>query len=232
MRALVVLSLLVAAAFTLPVRATDPPCQNIYQLQQPAARKILAQEVAVAPYVVTVPVVPAAVPVTAYNVTHYYSAQEYYQNRSAMRTLVREELYNLFGSQGAPSGTTPPALTQPKEPLRSPYGRPPALLQQEGADTEIPLDIATPVLNVISKNGCLSCHSGAENKGGLRLAYTQPDGSRLLTKFDRNYPWVVYGHVSAGIMPPAAQKDAKHAVSFDDIKPLLKWARWSTINRR
>ena len=98
-----------------------PNYQQHYEKVYPA-QKVVAQEIAVAPLIVTVPVESKAVPVHAYGSPYYYSVSEAYREKAYLREVLREELRNLLSTGGvtptAPprTGHTAPAATAPLPP--------------------------------------------------------------------------------------------------------------------
>lgn len=186
-------------------------------------QKIIAQEVQVEPLVVTVPVVPLAVPINYYGAQHYYSAQQTYQDRAQLRALLREELQNIMQQQQQPQQqqqATPPMLPLKKEESRLPEH---PNVPGEGPDT--PPELAAAVIKVFSTN-CATCHgpTNANPSGRLNLFTTKPTGESVLPRFSIEKKWMIYGMASTGVMPPQAAKDPAKAVNLDDLNTLLKWA--------
>lgn len=203
------------------------PGYNFHAPPPYLAQKIVAQEIAIAPLVVTVPIASQAVPIQAYGANHYYSVQEAYQQRAMIRDVIREELRNFLKTQGSeavpPVSATPNPKTvpNPNPPAPGPGGK---KVPDLGPDNETDPRIAQTVLGAWQKAGCMSCHTGenADLSGGLRLAYSN-GGSYQLAKQSKERAWMIYGQMSTGWMPPAARKDASKAAPQDTLPPVLQW---------
>jgi len=197
-----------------------PPPPPVYQ-------KVVAQEIRAAPLIVTVPISSQAVPIHAYGASHYYSVQETYQQRAVMRDLVREELRNLLRQGGLDAlPAQAPLAAQPKAPPAAvadvPQGKAGRKVTDLGKDTTTPAQLAQAVLQSFEKGTCLTCHSGNDPSGGLRLAYAEGKGYHLARQ-TRERRWMVYGQMSTGWMPPAARKDASKAAAPALLPPILQW---------
>jgi hypothetical protein len=198
-----------------------PNSGNTYAYNPYYAQKVVAQEIAVAPLIVTVPVDSAAVPIANYGVNHYWSVQEAYQQQQSIRAAVREELRAILGAQPQQPFTNTP---QP-QPQPTPAPAPATKVTDLGIDTSTPTEVAQPLIASMNQN-CFKCHGAVENdlKGNLRLLYKDANGLRLAQQtVDRK--WHIYGVASTGIMPPSAQQDATKAVPQNQ---LLAWFRWAS----
>jgi len=217
--------LLVAAEAKAQIR-----CQTYYQPTYQSSgynyytapvQKVVAQEVVVAPLVVTVPVVSYAVPIQAYGATHYYSVHDAYQQRAAIRDVIREELRNYLATQGqpvAPGATyTPPPAVAP-----APMIQPP--VTQSGVRTDLGIDDkGDPQVIAAFVGTCYKCHGGSMGtKGNLRLLYEQ-NGNYALAKHGKERKWMIYGQASTGVMPPEAVNDGSKALKQEYLPALLKW---------
>lgn len=185
---------------------------NIVVVDQPVVvQKVIAQEVA--PLVVTVPVVSQAVSIESYGVRSYYSARDYYEQRASLREIIRSEIRQALRQ---PQASEPPIVTGTQY-LRT--GK------DQGPDLTLAPEIANPVAGVF-KDYCLRCHgASSELKGGLRLAYIQPDGRLVPSKFDKGMKSKILGSIESGFMPPDADIDASKAVPTDRRPPLRVWAQ-------
>ena len=196
-----------------------PNGSNYYGFQPGyAAQKVVAQEIAVAPYIVTVPVDSKAQGIASYGVNHYWSVQEAYQQQQLIRNAVREELKVLMNNPAAPaqSNLRPPATTQPSA----------GKVSDLGIDTTTPVEIATPLIASMSKT-CFKCHGAVDNelKGGLRLLHRQQDGTLKLAQQTPDRKWRIFAEMSTGLMPPAAEQDATKAVPQTEQ---MAWFRWAS----
>lgn len=192
-------------------------------------QKVVAQEVQLAPLIVTVPVASVGVPVEAYGQKHYYTVTEAYQQKAQIRDIIREELRSaLVGGGTAPATTATPAppVTNSANPATGsvPSGRgagTPAAGQRWEADTSVPEAIQAPVLATFTSH-CGTCHSSG-TAGGIKLMVDGPGGKVFLPKLSREQKWAVYGALSTGVMPPEAAKDANKAVPNEKLPAILRW---------
>lgn len=221
----VVTLLLVAAKTQAQVRCQTyyqptytPPAYNYYTAP---VQKVVAQEVAVAPLVVTVPVVSYGVPIQAYGPTHYYSVHDAYQQRAAIRDVIREELRNYLATQGQPAPGTP--YTPPPAVTPAPMNTPP-VITPGGAKTDLGIDEkGDPQVIAAFVSTCYKCHGGSMGtKGNLRLLYEQ-GGNYALAKHGKERKWMIYGQASTGVMPPEAVTDGSKAMKQEYLPALLKW---------
>lgn len=182
-----------------------------------AYQKVVAQEIAVAPYIVTVPVDSRQVPIQNYGVGHYWSVQETYQQKQLIRDAVREELRAVLGGQAAPQ-----APTQPSQPANN---GPTKKVTDLGIDNETPAEIANPLIASMN-TFCFKCHGAVDTdiKGGLRLLYATQSGMKLAKQTD-DRKWRIFGEMSTALMPPSAAQDAKNAVPQNQQ---LAWYRWAS----
>jgi hypothetical protein len=189
-------------------------------------QKVVAQEVAVAPLIVTVPVISYGVPIQNYGVGHYYSVQENYQQRANLREVVREELRAaLAGLNGNGNGTyQQPPRQQPQQQQQLPKEEPASKGQRSdlGKDAVTPKDLAAKIVKAFTDTGCLGCHGGAKINGNLRLAYDE-SGVVTLARQSKERRWMIYGQASTGVMPPAARDDATKAMKQEHLPDLLRW---------
>lgn len=189
-----------------------------------AYQKVTASEIAVAPYIVTVPVDSRQVPIQNYGVGHYWSVQEAYQQKQLIRDAVREELRSMIGG-GSQAPTLPTAPTQPSQPSNN---KPPAAgkVTDLGVDNETPAEISQPLIASMNQN-CFKCHGAVEGdlKGGLRLLYKDNAGALKLAKQTDDRKWRIFGEMSTGLMPPSAAQDATKAVPQNQQ---LAWYRWAS----
>lgn len=225
-----------------------------YEPAQPyyPAQKVVAQEISVAPLIVTVPVDSKAVPAYAYGNPYYYSVSEAYREKAYLRDLLREELKNAgLSSSAVASATTtgtagnttlrqlqqalgtPPAVTQPPAVTAPPAVTPPARAEQQTAwvpDGVTPADLQKKVLAAYQgKGNCLNCH-GAEGpaqgprRKEFRLVVSDGKGGLLLARQPSDKRWKIYGMASVGAMPPAAANDATKAMEATHLPALLQYA--------
>lgn len=182
-----------------------------------AAQKVVASEISVAPLIVTVPVDSKAIPVQHYGVNHYWSVQESYQQQQMIRDAVRAELRAILNPPAQAPVTVPPP---PPPPAQQPQGK----VTDLGVDTATPAEISVPLIASMQKH-CFKCHGAVDTdlKGGLRLLHNTNQGLKLAQQTaDRK--WRIFAEMSVGIMPPAAQQDAKHAVPQTEQLPWFRWA--------
>lgn len=192
--------------------------QSYYPVQ-----KIIAQEVIVEPLIVTVPVVPLAVPISQYGAQHYYSVQQTYQDRASLRALLREELQNLMAQpqQQQQQPYTPPMQPLKKDPVQNLEKSSTSNWRYGGPVTPEPL--ASEMVKIFNKS-CVTCH-GPDNQnpsGGLRLMENGTNGVAL-PSFSLAMKWQIYGMASTGVMPPSAAKDPAKAVELEALNTMLKW---------
>lgn len=228
----------------IPQQTYAAPYASTYQYP---IQKVVAQQVAVAPFVVTVPIESKAVPVQAYGDPYYYSVSEAFNAKSTMRDVIREELRNFtqaqvqqqqsapaqpqaqpplnpIGPDGHPRpGTTPETATNAPPPVPpAPLTAPPEVSGENHVvldDTTAP-DLQEKVLAAFrGKGNCLNCH-GPAGKQPFKLV----DENERLLKIPQSKRWDVYGRTSAGNMPPSARKDASKAVEVEHLPALLQWA--------
>jgi hypothetical protein len=199
-----------------------PPVEYQYPVQ-----KVIAQEVAVAPFVITVPVDTKAVPVHAYGSPYYYSIADSYREKAYLRDLLREELRGLMG-QAPPQPYGNPAPAQPPQRQQAP---PPAA--KGGPQAWVPDETTPPELQakVIAaykgRGACLNCH-GADGKasgpGGREFRLVVQAGQELkLARQTADKGWKIYGMSSIGMMPPAAAQDANKAMEAAHLPALLQY---------
>lgn len=223
------------------------PIQTVYPVQ-----KIIAQEIAVAPLIVTVPVDHAAVPVAAYNTPFYYSGSDMYAAKNSVRDVVRDELKSaipLMVSQivqqmqmqqpsPAPQPVPPPIpqFNPPQLPPSVKVGNtadlPPGVLKGlEDAGGVVPDDVTPPDLQkeiLTSCSSCLQCHPATGKASGpngtqFRLAFDTGKGL-VLPKYKSDKRWKIYGMAAVGAMPPSAVADASKRLDENALNALLKYA--------
>lgn len=202
-----------------------------YQYQYPV-QKVVAQEIAVAPLIVTVPVDSKAVPIQAYGAQYYYSVGEAYQTKAAIRDVIREELRALAGMQGntgnqagspampTPGGQRPELKTSAAGHSETKAG------PSDTPDTTTPAELQAKVLaSFQGKANCLSCHgAGASLSGNFRLVIDDGKGGYKLVALTSDKRWKTYAMSSVGAMPPAASGDASKAMESEHLPALLQWA--------
>lgn len=203
-----------------------PCCDHNYYNYYPA-QKVIAQEIFVAPLIVTVPIEYKAIPIQAYGVNHYWSVQESYQQKAMLRDVVREELRNFMNAPGgaapAPAYQHQPGPAYQHQPVTPVAPAGVRKLPDLGVDNETSDDIAKPVIAAFSVS-CMRCHGATEKlQGNLRLAHVMPDGTYKLAKQSSERRWMAYGMASTGVMPPEAKTDASKAMSQEKLPALLKW---------
>lgn len=203
----------------------------------PVVQKIVAQEIHVAPLIVTVPVVTQAIAVQNYGVPHYYTANQAYttnqaqvSQRDQLRSIIREELRGYL--------TAPPQQPPAQQPIQQPPGQqpvqqPPANPQMPYAltiDDVTPADLQTKIIAAYQgKANCVNCHGAggkaSGNKGReFRLVLADEQGGLHLAKQNAARRWQIYGMASSGAMPPAAAQDASKAMEVKYLQDLLLYA--------
>ncbi len=184
-----------------------------------AYQKVVAQEIAVAPYIVTVPVDSRQVPIQNYGVGHYWSVQESYQQKQLIRDAVREELRAVLGGQTAQPSTVP------AQPATNPLTALANKVTDLGVDTTTPAEVSQPLIASMNQF-CFKCHGAvdADIKGGLRLLIRGSDGTLKLAKQTDDRKWRIFGEMSTGLMPPASQQDTSKAVPQNQQLAWYKWA--------
>lgn len=182
-------------------------------------QKVIAQEIAVAPLIVTVPIDSRAVPIQAYGAPYYYSVGDAYQQKALLREVIREELRSFTGN-GHTQPVQPPVV-KPPMPMNG-GAKPVSWL----VDDATPADLQTKVLEAFtSKVNCVKCHGGgAEDKGGFKLVLPDGQGGYRLTKQPSDKRWKIYGMASVGAMPPEAAADAAKAMESKFLPDLLRYA--------
>ncbi len=223
---------LASVAYATLLSATSPAqqCQTaqhsyVRTATYAPAQKVVAQEVAVSPLYVTVPVEAHAVPYYAYNVPYYYSASDAYREKAYLREVLREELRSLLqagGQQAQQTQRAAPALT-------APAATPPPATKEAvaswGPDTTTPADLQAKVMAAYQgKGNCLSCHGGGgRDAGGFKLVVDDGRGGQTLAKQSADKRWKIYGMASVGAMPPAAASDAGKAMETQHLPSLLQY---------
>lgn len=219
-----------AAALSAVPSAAQPPCYAYrgapaqvvgnYGYYAPAhdyqvpVQKITANDVAVAPLLVTVPVDSYAAPVGSYGVPYYYSVGDAYREKAYIRDVIREEL-RAIAAGTAPQPTAPPPAAQYQTQRPAPAAGQPS--EADAADDVTPPDLQQKVLAAYQGRGnCLSCHGG---QAKFRLV---DDQGRLLKKAS-DKRWKIYGMSSVGAMPPAAVNDANKAMEAAHLPVLLQY---------
>jgi mono/diheme cytochrome c family protein len=217
----------------------SPPYEKVYP-----AQKVLAQEIAVAPLIVTVPVDSKAVPVQAYGSPYYYSVSEAYREKAHLRDVLREELRSLLTTGGSAATTTTTTATaqaaqqtavqglqaqqmlaQPPPPPQVPA----AVAEKSEPDDQTPAELQAKVVAAYKgKGNCLSCH-GIDGQSGpkgkpFRLVLDDGKGGQVLRKLTSDRRWKIYGMASVGAMPPAAANDANKARESTHLPALLQYA--------
>lgn len=194
-----------------------------YEYQYPV-QKVIAQEIAVAPLIVTVPVDTKAVPVQAYGAQYYYSVGEAYQAKAAIRDVIREELRNLIAPNSGATLPTPGG----RDAVKTPPAKAPEVKAgpSEAPDTTTPAELQTKVLAAFQgKANCVSCHgAGASLSGNFRLVKDDGKGGYQLVALSSDKRWKTYAMSSVGAMPPAAASDASKAMESEHLPSLLQWA--------
>lgn len=197
--------------------------QQYYQPYYPA-QKVYANEIAVAPLIVTVPVESKAVPVHAYGSPYYYSASDAYKEKAYMREVIREEFRNLLNTDKSTTNKSSTnsntnKSTTPATPSKSKTNEPQAMVP----DTTTPQDLQQKVLAAYSgKANCVSCHiDGGSNP--FKLVMDDGKGNNILVKQTRERKWMIYGMASVGAMPPAAVNDSNKAMEAVHLPNLLQY---------
>lgn len=237
-----------------PAVEAQYPCNTCYQQQtyvQPTyqhqqtyypAQKVIANDIAVAPLIVTVPVVMpsvpiahAAVPIEAYGQAFSYSTEAAYSADARTRKIFREELARVLpqiqqSAPAAPMMLPPQAPAVPMTP-QLPPAAPSAPLAANPAipDTTTPADLQVKVLDVFKSKNCLLCHGAAgtakgSNGAEFRLVMDDGKGGLLLRQQSSDRRWKTFGMCSVGAMPPVAANDATKAVEPDKLQVLLNYA--------
>lgn len=210
------------AQFACPPAVRYAPPAYAHYAQYPA-QKVVAQNIAVAPLIVAVPVDSKAVPAATFGAPYYYSVSDAFQAKSTVRDVIREELRNFVQDQAPARATAPPAAPPPPAPAPAPApadGPPPIPEPEAAATAAVPEALEKQVLAAFQGRGnCLNCH-GPLGRQALKLV---DDEDRLLP-LSADKRWKVYGMVSAGAMPPAATKDTSKAVEVEHLPALLRWA--------
>lgn len=188
---------------------------NYYQIP---VQKVVVQDVAVAPLVVTVPVDSKAVPIGNYGVPYYYSVGDAYREKAFIRQVIREEL-QAFANGNTPQPNAPqPGVGQPPPPKT---GTQPPAVEQDVIDDVTPPDLQQKVLAAYAgKGNCMACHGNGQASGKFRL--TNESGQLLKKSSDKR--WKIYGMASVGAMPPAAANDASKAMEAANLPVLLQYA--------
>ncbi len=186
------------------------------------AQKIIAQEIAVAPLIVTVPVESKAVPVHAYGSPYYYSASDAYREKSYLRTILREELRGLISTGTVTPTTGRTVYSRSTTTARTTAATTPST----AADTLTPADLQAKIVLAYQGNGkCISCHGGGSTlSGNFRLVMDDGKGGYTLVKQNSDKRWKIYGRASVGDMPPAAAEDAHKAMESIHMPALLAYA--------
>ena len=199
--------------------------QQHYQYQYPV-QKVVAQEIAVAPLIVTVPVDSKAVPVQAYGAQYYYSVGEAYQQKAAIRDVIREELRALVGGGGGAPLPTPGGRAEVKTAPATAPATAAVTGPSDAPDTTTPAELQTKVLAAFQgKANCVSCHgAGASLSGNFRLVKDDGKGGYQLVALSSDKRWKTYAMSSVGAMPPAAAADASKAMESEHLPSLLQWA--------
>jgi len=210
----------------------QPAHQAYYPQHQPVypAQKVIAQDIAVAPLIVTVPVDSKAVPVHAHGSPYYYSASDAYREKAYLREVIREELRAL-ATGNVPQQNTQPVQRQPQQQAQPPVQQNQPVVEQQRLDDETPMEIQTQVLAAYNGTGkCVECHGGSEKASGrrgreFRLVLDTENGPRLAYQPPAKR-WEIYGMASAGAMPPAAAKDAAKAMETKFLSIMLQYASY------
>lgn len=232
MRRLVVLSLLCSVVFIafpafsqhrscytyqFPVQQVQHTCAPVQQTYTPEyqypVQKVIAQDIAIAPLIITVPVDSKAVPVHAYGNPYYYSVSNAYQEKAYIREMIRDELRAFTGQVQQQQRVYPPQQ----------QNAPSAITQQEQEvlDDVTPADLQQKLLTAYNgKGNCLSCHGNGQASGKFRL--TNEAGQLLKKSSDKR--WKIYGMASVGAMPPAAASDSQKAMEAANLPTLLQYA--------
>lgn len=254
--ALKILAVVVGVALVSVPAIGQQPCNHCYPIQGHAygppvvhhqqygnhhndyypPQKIVAQEIAVAPLVVTVPVDTKAVPVQAFGNPYYYSVSDAYREKAYLRDVVREELRALINggppqpntNSGARSYQQPNAHTAPVTPStiiqQAPNTGNSGGAKGEQLDDLTPPELQKAVLAAYQgRASCVSCH-GPGGTNGFKLVLDDGAGGYRLTKLSSDKRWKVYGMASVGAMPPAAVKDANKAMEPQNLNTMLQYA--------
>jgi mono/diheme cytochrome c family protein len=190
--------------------------QNYYQIP---VQKVVVNDVAVAPLVVTVPVDSKAVHIGQYGVPYYYSVGDAYREKAFIRQVIREELQAFAaGNVPQPNAQQPGVGQQPAPPQK---GNTQPAVEQDVVDDVTPPDLQQKVLAAYAgKGNCLACHGNGQASGKFRL--TNETGQLLKKSSDKR--WKIYGMASVGAMPPAAANDASKAMEAANLPVLLQYA--------
>lgn len=236
-RVLLATAACLGAALAAVPSAAQPPCfayRGVYQppkvtYQAPTVgrlnyhvpvQKVVANDIAAAPLIVTVPVDSHAVPVGQYGSPYYYTVGDAYREKAYIRDVIREELRALVG--GNPPQPTAPAGYPPKGPAAPQPGQ--ATQPQPEADAiddVTPPDLQQKVVAAYGgKGNCLGCHGNGQASGRFKL--TNEAGQLLKKSSDKR--WKIYGMASVGAMPPSAANDASKAMEAANLPVLLQYA--------
>lgn len=210
----------------------EPYCAPKQEYHYPV-QKVCAQEIAVAPYIITVPVDTRAVGIEHFGAPYYYSISEAYREKAYLRQMLREELGSLFGGQPPPQLQPPPSYQQQPYPQQPPPNElrqsPVELKQVFGPDLVTPPELQAKVIAAYQGRGaCLNCH-GADGKASgprgkeFRLVF-QAGPELKLAKLPNAMRWKVHGMASVGKMPPKAVKDLSAAMETQHLPTLLEYA--------
>lgn len=195
--------------------------------QQYAVQKVVAQDIAVAPLIVTVPVDYRATPVQAYGYPYYYSVQDTFREDTRIRDIIREELkkFTLEAQQQRKETVPPPShVPHPQQPANQQTGEPE--VKKVTIDTTTPMELRDKIIAAFTAqpSNCYKCHGqgGRASKGLVLL--TEYNGKLELVTLDNKMRSLVYVMSEAGMMPPAARDDASKAMPAQYHADLLKWA--------
>lgn len=198
--------------------------QQHYAVQQNyAVQKVIAQDIAVAPLVVTVPVDYRATPVQAYGYPYYYSIRDTVSEDTRIRDIIREELRKFAVEAQPVKEKVPPPMQVPKQPVEQ-NSEP--QVKKVTIDTKTPEELREKIITAFTAqpSNCYKCHGqGGRASKGLVLV-TEYNNKLELVELDVKTRALVYTFCEAGIMPPAARDDASKAMPAQYHADLLKWA--------
>lgn len=228
-----------AAAVTIGVGVTpgQQPCPTPYPptyypgpyppAYQPGypVQKVIANDIALAPLIVTVPVDSKAIPVHAFGNPNYYSVGDAYREkaymRDAVKEAVRDELKALLGGQT----TAPqPVAQQPRaEQQKAPVGQPAG--DTDEPDTTTPQELQQKVLAAYAgRSGCVNCHTGAAAQGPKGKPYRLVSDDGKLLKKSSEKRARLYLVIIGAQMPPGSDRDPNKTMEAAHLPAIFQYA--------
>lgn len=168
-------------------------------------QKIIVQNLAATPVIITVPVDSHAVPIQSFNVPFYYSASDAFSLRSAVRETIREEIKKL------------------KEELKIRDENESGKRNEEENGNGFKVSDLGRVFGGAAR--CFACHADQDPPaGGFRLATRLSTGEYKIEPLSPGKKWMVYGAAAGGWMPPSASSNPSQRVRSDHLEILRRWA--------